>query len=596
MADAKHPALQPETNYRENVHHISSYKAETASHTLKHGNVLVDIGDSHVDNSIYDNKEVDFIEPRLDVVDDKCDFEDRGIHEFDNLNSSASGHPRLVFKENCSNIVDGHENYVGTDEFDDFVRGDRSLSDISCVRQQNKETDGYSNPVVKNYNRNSHVSVQSSDSDLIISSDMPNERDQLVELNGVDRYSSSLQRCDDSASEQDDSEWHCHKRITKIPPDLMARKQLIAVSVLCFIFMIGEAVGGALSNSLALFTDVLHLGSDLFSFLISLFAIYLSKKQATQNMSFGYHRAEVLGALMSVFVIWVVTAVLVYVAIERIVHEHYKEVKADEMLITAVLGVIFNVVMGVVLHSEICCRGGGSRPSFGHGHSHGGGSSNHSHHHGNNHDTLQHSHQSSSGYQPLLAEDGVGMPDSLENEPGTLEEAEPIEPTKPHPKNINVRAAFIHVVGDIIQSLGVLLAAIIIKLKPEDKYRLADPICTFLFSVLVLFTTITVLRDTLRIIMEGVPKDTNYYAIKSSLAKIHGVRAVHGLTVWCLTLEKNALAVHLSVDKGVDHQAVLAEATEAVHNQFNFLHTTIQVEDHEPKTVAACSSCQELRK
>ncbi|WAR10544.1 ZNT2-like protein, partial [Mya arenaria] len=207
----------------------------------------------------------------------------------------------------------------------------------------------------------------------------------------------------------------------------------------------------------------------------------------------GRKLEEVLGALMSVFVIWVVTAVLVYVAIERIVHEHYKEVKADEMLITAVLGVIFNVV-------------------------------------------------SSSGYQPLLAEDGVGMPDSLENEPGTLEEAEPIEPTKPHPKNINVRAAFIHVVGDIIQSLGVLLAAIIIKLKPEDKYRLADPICTFLFSVLVLFTTITVLH------------------------------------------------------KGVDHQAVLAEATEAVHNQFNFLHTTIQVEDHEPKTVAACSSCQELRK
>ena len=53
---------------------------------------------------------------------------------------------------------------------------------------------------------------------------------------------------------------------------------------------------------------------------------------------------EVLGALISVFVIWVVTAVLVYVAVERIVHEHYKDVKADEMLITAVLGVIFNVV------------------------------------------------------------------------------------------------------------------------------------------------------------------------------------------------------------------------------------------------------------
>ena len=68
-------------------------------------------------------------------------------------------------------------------------------------------------------------------------------------------------------------------------------------------------------------------------------------------------------------------------------------------------------------------------------------------------------------------------------------------------ENINVRAAFIHVVGDFLQSLGVFIAALIIYFKKE--WAIIDPICTFIFSVLVLFTTIKILRDTLNIIMEG---------------------------------------------------------------------------------------------
>ena len=59
---------------------------------------------------------------------------------------------------------------------------------------------------------------------------------------------------------------------------------------------------------------------------------------------FVFYISEVLGALFSVFIIWSVTGVLVYMAIERIIHEHYKDVKPDEMLITASLGVIFNIM------------------------------------------------------------------------------------------------------------------------------------------------------------------------------------------------------------------------------------------------------------
>ena len=67
--------------------------------------------------------------------------------------------------------------------------------------------------------------------------------------------------------------------------------------------------------------------------------------------------------------------------------------------------------------------------------------------------------------------------------------------------NINVKAAFIHVIGDFVQSLGVFSAALIMYFKPE--WRIVDPICTFIFSVLVLGTTISILRNTMNVLMEG---------------------------------------------------------------------------------------------
>lgn len=64
-----------------------------------------------------------------------------------------------------------------------------------------------------------------------------------------------------------------------------------------------------------------------------------------------------------------------------------------------------------------------------------------------------------------------------------------------HGQNINVRAAFIHVLGDVVQSVGVFVAAIVIYFLPT--WKLADPICTFIFSIIVLGTTLKIMKDTL---------------------------------------------------------------------------------------------------
>ena len=88
-------------------------------------------------------------------------------------------------------------------------------------------------------------------------------------------------------------------------------------------------------------------------------------------------------------------------------------------------------------------------------------------------------------------------------------------------------AAFIHVVGDFLQSLGVFIAAIVIYFKPE--WNIIDPICTFVFSLLVLATTISILRKTLSVLLEATPSDINYDIVKNTFLSVKGIRHIHSL-------------------------------------------------------------------
>ena len=85
-------------------------------------------------------------------------------------------------------------------------------------------------------------------------------------------------------------------------------------------------------------------------------------------------------------------------------------------------------------------------------------------------------------------------------------------------ENMNIRAALIHVIGDIIQSVGVLIAAIILFFYP--KYWIIDPCCTFLFSILVLFTTIPIMKDCIKIFMEATPNTINIEKLTKDLSKV----------------------------------------------------------------------------
>ncbi|TKR87609.1 hypothetical protein L596_011981 [Steinernema carpocapsae] len=305
-------------------------------------------------------------------------------------------------------------------------------------------------------------------------------------------------------------------------PMSRAEKSLILVSILTIFFIGLELAGGYIAHSLAIMTDAFHMISDLTSFLVSIFAIRLARRAPTQKHSYGLLRAEILGALVSIVLIWILTGVLVYMAIMRIVNGDY-EVGADIMLITAGIGVAFNIIMGLVLHF-----GKAGHTHFGIAHSHEGGD------HGHSHGTHGHSHS-----------------------------------------NINVRAAFIHVIGDLIQSVGVLIAAVIIKF---TGWAMADPLCTFLFSVLVLVTTTTVFKDTIEVLMEATPGHIKLTNVEQELMQIKGVEGVHSLRIWSLTMDKIACSVHLdTADSAVANNVVL-EANRILKGTYGIKFITVQAQ------------------
>lgn len=96
--------------------------------------------------------------------------------------------------------------------------------------------------------------------------------------------------------------------------------KLMIITGICFLFMGGEVVGGFISGSLAIMSDAAHMLSDVAGFTISYIAIYLGRRPANNGMSFGYHRAEILGALASILLIWGLIIWLFIEAINRTIH------------------------------------------------------------------------------------------------------------------------------------------------------------------------------------------------------------------------------------------------------------------------------------
>ncbi|KAH8241991.1 hypothetical protein KR026_007484 [Drosophila bipectinata] len=322
-----------------------------------------------------------------------------------------------------------------------------------------------------------------------------------------------------------------------------AKSKILVAILLCSIFMIIEFLGGLAAGSLAIMTDAAHLASDCISFVIGLVAVWVSDRPPDKRMSFGYKRFEVLGALISILGIWLLTTLLVVVAIQRIISQDF-DLNINVMMTISGIGIAINVVMIFVLHGSwfIGSHGHSHNPGLGHGHSHNSGpGTSHGHSHGHIRSDSQ------SNFYPLAPtgseESSLITPvceaseisNKLSNNEAVVIQNDP-KPSKsngppclslnPHldneDKNLNLRAAMIHVVGDLVQSFGVFLAAILIKLFPSAKF--VDPLCTLLFSVIVIMTTLQLFRESITILLDAVPPNFSVKNLERDLSNLEGVR------------------------------------------------------------------------
>jgi zinc transporter 2 len=122
-----------------------------------------------------------------------------------------------------------------------------------------------------------------------------------------------------------------------------AMKKLVWVTSLSVVFITCQIIGGYISNSIAIFTDCAHLATDMIGFMMSMLALRISMRPASKKLTFGWHRAEVIGTLLSVAFLIVATIWLVVEATYRVINPH--EVKPIPMMITGVGSVFFNFVM-----------------------------------------------------------------------------------------------------------------------------------------------------------------------------------------------------------------------------------------------------------
>ena len=272
------------------------------------------------------------------------------------------------------------------------------------------------------------------------------------------------------------------------------RTRLWRVMLLTGIYMLVEVVGGLLTNSVALLSDAGHMLTDVASLALALLAAWFAIRAATPQKTYGYHRLEIIAALLNGITLLALSCWIIVEAIGRI--QHPPVVQGIGMLIVAVGGLVVNLIGVSWLH---------------HGHQH----------------------------------------------------------------SLNVRAAFYHLLGDLLGSVGAVIAGILIL---TVQWYLADPILAIVIAVLIIISAVGIVRDAVDVLLEATPAHISLDEVRTALAEMPDVEAVHDLHVWTITSGMYALSCHVTVSSCAFTADTLECIRHLLHERFAITHQTIQLE------------------
>lgn len=280
-----------------------------------------------------------------------------------------------------------------------------------------------------------------------------------------------------------------------------SNRRLLTIS-LCITatVMLVQILGAILSGSLALLADAAHMFADTSALVIALVASIIAARPADERRTFGYQRAEVLGALLNAIILGALAVWVTVEAVARLVHAEDGEVAGGTMLVVAVVGLVANAFSMWLL-------------------------------------------------------------------------------SRAQRRSINVRGAYLEVMGDLIGSVGVILAAIIIIV---TGWMPADAIASLAIAALILPRVVSLLREVFSVLAESAPNGTAVHTIREHILGYPGVVAVHDVHVWQLTRGAPVFSAHVVVAPdllvGGGTAALLTSLQTCLAEHFDVEHSTFQIE------------------
>lgn len=149
-------------------------------------------------------------------------------------------------------------------------------------------------------------------------------------------------------------------------------------------------------------------------------------------------------------------------------------------------------------------------------------------------------------------------------------------------ENLNIKGAFLHIVGDLLGSIGAIIAGILIYF---GHFYIADPVISFIIAGFILYSSINLTNSAVQVLMETAPSHIDTQEIKTALLGIKDVIDVHDLHIWSITSNKVSLSVHV-VAEPENNKRILEEIDNMLINKFKICHSAIQIEPkdfHEPE-------------
>jgi zinc transporter 2 len=260
--------------------------------------------------------------------------------------------------------------------------------------------------------------------------------------------------------------------------------------------------------------DAAHYFSESTCFVIYIVSIYVSRTKATNNMSFGFHRGEMIGVLVRATFLFGLSFWLLYYVAYNIINP--KIVDGFVIIILGIISTFFNLIMGLVL---------------------------------------------------LF----VGISNGI-----TFSEKELVCNHQHENNGLNchsVQRTFTNVIIKSIQSCLIILAGVFVYFLPSIKY--IDPICCLVLTGILLCDAYNHMEGVITVLMEGSPLEFDVEDLEKNLRKIEGVTNVHDVHVWSLSIGKISMSCHLATD---EPQKTLVLARELIKQKYNITHSTIQVE------------------